>query len=160
MVGEVKLLAVTVPLTMRMLVPAPFKAITFCAVVDVETFAQNATDFTDEETLPTVVEAVIPSNLIAWPILPGVLRGAVVVAEPAGIVGVHVPPAVNVHMYLPPDCVNLPPVALVISPVVAEIITMPEPPEPPLVGPSVPPPPPPPLLAVPATPGLLRGAPS
>src|SRR3989344_7447025 len=101
MVGEVKPLAVTVPETMRMLAPAPFRSITFCAVVDVETFAQNATALTDAETLPTVVEAVIPSNLIAWPVLPGVLRGAVVVAEPAGIVGVHVPLAVNVHMSLP-----------------------------------------------------------
>src|SRR3990167_9162034 len=150
MVGEVKLLAVTVPLTMRMLVPAPFKSITFCAVVDVETFAQNATDLTDDETLPTVVLAVSPSNLIAWPILPGVLRGAVVVAEPAGIVGVHVPLAVKVQMSLPPDCVNVPPVALVMSPVVADIMTMPEPPDPPV--PAVDCPPPPPVFAVPAVP--------
>src|SRR3989344_6704240 len=78
MVGEVKLLAVTTPFTMRMLVPVPFRSITFCAVVDVETFAQNATDLTDEETEPTVVEAVSPSNLIAWPILPGVVVALVV----------------------------------------------------------------------------------
>src|SRR3989344_1537655 len=148
MVGEVKLLAVTTPFTMRMLVPVPFRSITFCAVVDVETFAQNATDLTDEETLPTVVEAVSPSNLIAWPILPGVLRGAAIAAE-EGIVGVHVPPAVNVQMSLPPDCVNVPPVALVMAPVVAEIMTMPEPPLL-AVPPMPPPPPPPPVLAVPA----------
>src|SRR3989344_7921386 len=103
MVGEVKRLAVTTPFTMRMLAPAPFKSITFCAVVDVETFAQNATDFTDDETLPTVVLAVMPSNLMAWPIFPGTLSGAAVAAEAAGRVGVHVPLAVNVHMSLPPD---------------------------------------------------------
>ena len=116
--------------------------------MDVDTFVQNATVLTDEETLPTVVEAVMPLNEIAEPIFPVTLRGAVVAGLGAVKEGVHVPLEVNVHMSLPPDCENVPPVALAMAPVVAEIITLPELPLPPFAPPfPAPPRSPSPLLA-------------
>ncbi len=68
----------------------------------------------------------------------------------AGIVGVHVPLAVNVQISFPPPVVLVPPVAEVMVPVGATIMTMPEPPLPTVTPLSAPPPPP--VLVVPLPP--------
>ena len=64
-------MAVTVPFTISMLAPEPLRSMMFCWVVLVATLAQKATVFTDAETEPMVVEALMPLKVMPWPILPG-----------------------------------------------------------------------------------------